>query len=318
MANTLLSVCLITYNQEKFIRNAIESILMQKVNFDWELIIADDCSTDGTREILKEYKEKHPDIIKLILQKKNVGPAKNHIELISTPKSKYIALCDGDDYWTDSLKLQKQVDFLEANQDYVLCFHQIKILKNNGTIVDDFITKVPENYETIDTLAKLGNYIHTPTVVYRNIISEFPLDFKTAPIGDYFLYMLLAKSGKLGYLNESMAVYREGVGIWSKEADYFRNLNTAYTNALLVSSNSFDNHISLLLIDRINSFLKRFKREINVQDLNKINTCAKINESIYSHFLNENSDYNSENVNMKTSKELFKIIFLRIKKRLWK
>ena len=177
MTNTLLSVCLITYNHEKYIRNAIEGVLMQKVDFEWELIIADDCSTDGTQAILNEYKNKYPDFIKLILQEKNVGPAKNHIELITTPKSKYIALCDGDDYWTDPLKLQKQVDFLETNKDYVLCFHEVKILKPDGSVVNDFITKVPENYETIETLARLGNYIHTPTVVYRNILSKFPFVF---------------------------------------------------------------------------------------------------------------------------------------------
>ena len=116
----LLSVCLITYNHENYIRQAIEGVLMQKVNFNWELIIAEDCSTDKTRDIILEYKKKHPDFIKLILQEKNVGPAKNWIELITKPNSKYIAYFEGDDYWTDPLKLQKQVGFLEANPDYVI------------------------------------------------------------------------------------------------------------------------------------------------------------------------------------------------------
>lgn len=211
----LLSVCLITYNHEKFIRQAIEGILMQKVDFDWELIIADDCSTDNTREIIREYKQKYPNFIKLIFQDKNVGAAKNWMDLISSPKSKYIAYLEGDDYWTDPLKLQKQVDFLESNPDYVLCFHEINILKLDGEIVDDFITKVPENYESIETLARLGNYIHTPSIVFRNVIKEFPFEFEFSPIGDYFLYLILAEHGKLKFLEEKMAVYRYGVGVFS-------------------------------------------------------------------------------------------------------
>ena len=112
MEAPLLSVCLITYNHNKYIREAIESILMQKVNFTWELIIADDFSTDGTREIVLEYKEKYPDFIKLILQEKNVGATRNWIDLIIAPKSKYIAYFEGDDYWTNPYKLQKQRDFI--------------------------------------------------------------------------------------------------------------------------------------------------------------------------------------------------------------
>ena len=103
----LLSVCLITYNHVNFIKQAIDGVLMQKVDFAWELIIADDFSTDGTREILLEYKNKYPDFIKLILQEKNVGSAQNLIDLITVPISKYITYFDGDDYWIDPLKLQK-------------------------------------------------------------------------------------------------------------------------------------------------------------------------------------------------------------------
>ncbi|MFE3846680.1 glycosyltransferase [Flavobacterium sp. LB3P45] len=317
MNTPLLSVCLITYNHENYIRQAIESVLMQKVNFDWELIIAEDCSTDTTRAIVLEYKEKYPDFIKLILQEKNVGPAKNWKNLIETPKSKYIAYFEGDDYWTDPLKLQKQIDFLEFNPDYVLCFHQVNLLKPNGEIVDDFITKVPENYETIETLARLGNYIHTPSVVFRNIIISFPTEFEQSPMGDYFLYMLLAQDGKLKYLKEKMAIYREGVGIWSAKSEYLRNLNTAYTHALIVSCNHFDNPVSLVLLDRISLFLKAYENQIGKENLNLLNTCTKVNDCIYNYFLNKNKTNLSETIQMKSSKELIKEVLLRIKKRLW-
>ncbi len=250
MKTPLLSVCLITYNHEKFIRQAIDGVLMQKVDFEWELIIAEDCSTDSTRAIVLEYKEKYPDFIKLILQEKNVGAAKNWMDLITTPKSKYIAYFEGDDYWTDPLKLQKQVDFLEANPDYVLCFHPISVLKTNGDIVDDFITKVPENYETIETLARLGNYIHTPSVVFRNVIKEFPFEFSQSPIGDYFLYMLLAEHGKLKYLEDNMAVYRYGVGI-------FPSLDNI--NARIVSNQFYSCLLSYLVDENLKKIILQRK-----------------------------------------------------------
>jgi len=139
----------------------------------------------------------------------------NFIFTLKKAQNKYIALCEGDDYWTDSFKLKKQIDFLESEDDYVLCFHKVNILKTDGKIVEDFITKVPDNYESIQTLAQKGNYIHTPSVVFRNIIKDFPFEFELSPVGDYFLYMLLAEKGKLKYIEETMAVYRYGVGIHS-------------------------------------------------------------------------------------------------------
>lgn len=128
--SVLISVCLITYNHAAFIRQAIEGVLMQKIDFPWEFIIADDKSTDGTTDILLEYQKKYPRLIKLLLQEKNVGPGKNWMDLISAPKGKYIAYIEGDDYWTDNYKLQKQVNFIEANPSYSICWTQYDILKN--------------------------------------------------------------------------------------------------------------------------------------------------------------------------------------------
>ena len=125
MSISLLSVCLSTYNHVKYIREAIDGVLMQKVNFSWELIIADDFSTDGTREIVLSYKEKYPEFIKLVLQEKNVGALRNWFDLLNVPASKYIAYFEGDDYWTDSYKLQRQVDFLEKNEDYGLVWTDV-------------------------------------------------------------------------------------------------------------------------------------------------------------------------------------------------
>ncbi|WP_223709156.1 glycosyltransferase [Flavobacterium potami] len=225
---------MITYNHSKFIEQTIESIMNQTTNFDYKLFIGEDFSSDDTRAICKRLKYKYPDKIDLFLNDTNLGANVNARQIFKAcfeSGAKYVALCEGDDYWIDPLKLQKQVDFLEDNKDYVLCFHPIKILKQDGEIVDDFITNVPQDYETIETLARLGNYIHTPSVVFRNVIKELPFEFQLTPIGDYFLYIILAQYGKLKCLEEKMAVYRYNVGVISKMS----NLDIANNNVKMYS-----------------------------------------------------------------------------------
>lgn len=231
----LVSICCATYNHKLYIAKAIEGFLFQITKFNFEIVIHDDASTDGTSNIIKEYAAKHKNIVAIMqptnLMSKGINPTADHI--FSKAKGKYIALCDGDDYWTDPYKLQKQVDLLEANPEYVACFHDVKILETNGDIVNDYITTVPNNYETILNLAEYGNYIHTPSILFRNILNVFPKEFHDSPVGDYFLYMLLAEHGKYFYFNEPMAVYRNGVGIWSGRSELFRYKNTIKTFALL-------------------------------------------------------------------------------------
>ncbi len=214
----LLSVCLITYNHEKYIREAIDGVLMQKVNFTWEFIIADDFSTDGTREIVLEYKEKYPDFIKLILQEKNVGASQNFIDLITAPKSKYIAYFEGDDYWTDPLKLQKQIDFLEANPEYAICFHPVNIIYVNTKKANHFR---PNNQQTTTTIKDLlkKNFIHTSSAMLRNrIFDNFPDWFNKVKIGDWPLFLLVSKYGNIGFIPDVMSVYRKhSGGVWSNQ-----------------------------------------------------------------------------------------------------
>jgi glycosyltransferase involved in cell wall biosynthesis len=216
MKEPLLSVCLITYNHINYIRQAIDGVLIQKVNFTWELIIADDFSTDGTRDIVLEYKEKYPDFIKLILQEKNVGAAKNWTELISSPKSKYIAYFEGDDYWTDPYKLQKQIDFLETNVDYSFCFHPTLNLDAESKIFNKTELFPNETYSIEDLITNI--YIRTGSIVYRNINQSELVDFISKfQVGDYPLFFFLAKHGKIGYIKDYMSVYRiHSNGIWNK------------------------------------------------------------------------------------------------------
>jgi glycosyltransferase involved in cell wall biosynthesis len=222
--NPMVSVCVTTYNHEKFIHQTLDGILMQHVQFPYEIVVAEDHSKDTTREIVVAYQKQHPDKIRLRLACENLyslgyspsGTARAQC------RGKYIALCEGDDYWTDPLKLQKQVDFLEANPGYALCFHAVKIYQHNsGEFVDDYITPdVPETTDIYDLARR--NFIHTPSVMHRkdNILKSCADDFFYKQSGDYFLHMVNAQYGKIKKIADIMAVYRvHDGGIWSQLKD---------------------------------------------------------------------------------------------------
>lgn len=202
----LVSVCLITYNHAEYIRESIESVLKQQVNFRFDLIIADDCSTDGTRDILIEFENRYPNQISLILQSSNVGAFKNWMDLLYYPESKYIAYLEGDDYWTDNFKLQRQVDFLESNTNYAGISHQSTIL-NQGNEEGYFKNDVNEILSIHDLIQ--GRPIHTNTLVFRREVLDL---LKKAPYhysGDRLLYFCIAGLGKFKFLPESMSIYRK-------------------------------------------------------------------------------------------------------------
>jgi glycosyltransferase involved in cell wall biosynthesis len=203
-----VSIVTITYNQENYIREALESFVIQKTNFPFEVIIADDCSTDDTVRIIEEYAEKYPTIIKPILRKKNIGAVANSIESLKAAKGHYIALCEGDDYWTDESKLQKQVDFLEANKKYDVCFHKTRVIFEGGeeeTVEYPFRT---DNFSVADLIE--GNFIQTNSVMYRR--QEYSgLSNKVFPF-DWYLHLYHAQTGGIGYINETMSVYRRHAG----------------------------------------------------------------------------------------------------------
>ena len=224
MTTPLLSVCLITYNHVKYIKQAVEGVLIQEVDFVIELIIADDFSTDGTRDILLEYKNKYPKLITLILQEKNVGPARNWIDLITSPKSKYIAYFEGDDYWTDPLKLKKQVTFLENNENFTLVFHNAFVKHENVEGKDHSFCGSMQDTTTIKDVIKSW-YIPSVSMVFRKDgILPLPLWFETIYNGDYALHLMLATKGEIKYLNETMGVYRKNSGALSGSYSTIKNI----------------------------------------------------------------------------------------------
>lgn len=212
-----VSVVMITYNHERFIAQAIESVLMQKADFDFELVIGDDCSTDKTREIILEFKKNYPDKIRLLLREKNVGMHKNFTLAYQTCQSEYVAFLDGDDYWTSPNKLQEQVDFMESNPECSICFHDVTIFneaeKRETGVICSTISKEILTIEDI----LVNNYLHTSSILLRScLIREFPDWFYTVMNADNALYILFAQHGKIGYINKVMAAYRvHSAGVWS-------------------------------------------------------------------------------------------------------
>lgn len=209
MESPVVSVVMITYAHEKFIAQAIESILMQECSFPVELIIANDFSPDNSNAIIELYSSKLPAnfSLKYLNREKNWGMMPNFLDALRQASGRYIAICEGDDFWTDSKKLQKQVDFLEANPEYSICFHAVNIVYENGII--PFFKDVNEATPETNTIFDLfhHNIIHTMSVLYRNV-KDLPNWMETAYPGDWPLHIINATHGKIKFLNENMASYR--------------------------------------------------------------------------------------------------------------
>lgn len=204
----VVSVCMITYNHENYIKQAIEGVLMQQTSFPIELIIGEDCSTDNTRKICIEYQAKYPDIVRLILPEKNLGIKRNFIETMQAAKGNYIALCEGDDYWTDPLKLQKQVDFLEINPDYRLSFHKVDVISEGVQQTDLYQHLEEREYFATEIFEKWT--VPTCSILFRN---NFKLKWnKNILFGDIFLFLSILEHGKAYCHNFLGAAYRRNIG----------------------------------------------------------------------------------------------------------
>lgn len=218
---TMVSVLCLAYNHEKYIRDALESFVNQKTNFEFEIIINDDCSTDNTAKIIKEYEKKYPNIVKPIYQKENqYSKGRELIVEILLPKAKgkYFALCEGDDYWVDENKLQKQVDFLEQNIDYSLCVSNATIVDINNKKIGQIKTIKTDGDLTCEEVINGGggfistNSIMAPMKYAKNLPSYFN-DFSI----DYLWQIYLASCGKSYCFSQDMVAYRANVeGSWTE------------------------------------------------------------------------------------------------------
>lgn len=243
-----VSIVMITYNHEKFIKQAIEGVLMQQCNFKVELIIANDNSPDETDKIILEVIKNHPNSswVKYTNHSKNKGMMNNFIWSLGKAQGKYIALCEGDDYWTDPLKLQKQVDFLEANKDYSLCFTNRINYNQNTKIFEKSkpIDKFDFSFKEYLDKAKNGIITATATSMFRtNIFNTFDLNefiyyLKNSFAGDTFLFSIILTTGKGKILKDITTVYRiTGKGASSKFTNPIRYKIRMVTLSFLLDKN---------------------------------------------------------------------------------
>lgn len=212
----LVSVSVITYNHEKYIRQCLDGILMQNVNFPYEILVHDDASPDGTADIIREYEAKYPDIIKPIYQTENqYSQGKDASKFnFDRARGKYLAFCEGDDYWTEPGKLQKQVDFLERHPGYIGTVHRVKAINEHGETLDiPGFTDVVEHVFTIDEYAGCTLPSQLASLVMRNVF--LTLDPRTSDLfysckanGDERLSLLLVMMGDIYCFSEDMSVYR--------------------------------------------------------------------------------------------------------------
>ena len=230
-----VSVVVAAYNEEKYIGHTLESVISQKVDFDYEILVGDDCSSDGTAAVIREYAKKYPDIVVPFIREKNLGMTGNSLDLINRAQGEYIALVEGDDYWIDENKLQKQVTFLDANKEYVACFGLC-------IIVDEMDIRHRELEQQSGFLKKGGDYTvrdfeeyllpgQTATSMYRT--AEFHemfnqlmnSDFDMSRFIDRHMVLMMMARGKLYNSGEEIAAYRyvmkKSSGSWSSKNDYY-------------------------------------------------------------------------------------------------
>ena len=239
MGNKKVSVVIATYNQEKYIRHTLESVVNQKTNFEFEALVGDDCSTDGTAAVVREFAEKYPDIIVPFIREKNLGMGGNTADLVFRTKGEYVAFIEGDDYWIDDHKLQKQVDFLDSHQDYVACFGLCQI-------VDENEVRQPDREQYSGFMKEGGEYTvkafqdyllpgQTATSLYRKVgyaklqekITKIDVDPRF--LIDRSQVLLMLSVGKMYNMGEYFAAYRyvlnANSGSWSSKNDYYSKEN---------------------------------------------------------------------------------------------
>jgi len=240
----VVSICCTTYNHEKYIADALDSFLMQKTSFPIEILIHDDASTDNTASIIEKYEKKYPKIIKPIYQVENqYSKGKKPLRdfIIPLVRGKFIATCEGYDFWIDNKKLQKQVEFLESNQDYIMCFHKVKVVDTNKNPLGRYIGLSNEGSKEISVKdAATGGVVHVSSRLIKSDFYKKPIPkwIDNAKHGDYAFALYITAEGKVFYIDEIMSAYRKGVENsmmtnfrenYSKENDIKYHLNRIET-----------------------------------------------------------------------------------------
>ena len=216
-----VTVLVTTYNHEKFIAQALDSVLMQRTNFDYDVVVIEDYSTDGTRSIVIDYQRAYPDRIRLVLAQTNERSNRTLAREFQASAARYIAWLDGDDFWTSPHKLQKQVDFMEAHSEYSLCFHNVRVFYEDGSRKSWNHNRDDQQVDlTLEDLWVSNPIAGCSPMFRKDLVGEIPDWYCTNIWGDWPLYILSAQRGKIGYLDEVMGAYRvHSGGLWSGLSD---------------------------------------------------------------------------------------------------
>lgn len=213
---------MVTYRHAEFIAQAIESVLMQEADFPVELVIGEDKSPDDTRQIVARYVRRHPEKVRLLARPENLG-VRNFVETYRACRGKYVAMLEGDDYWTSPEKLRVQVEALDTHPDWVICFHAVRHFRQDGSapaIVS------PQGWKEVSTLDDLleKNVLPACSVMFRNgVLRDFPEWFLSLIPGDWPLWVMLARHGNVGYIDREMAAHRlHRGGLWTGRDDLYR------------------------------------------------------------------------------------------------
>ncbi len=280
-----VSVSLLAYNHGPFIEQALNSILLQQVNFEYEIVIGEDCSQDNTREIVLNYQRKNPDKIRIFLSKKPLNDGKsgrlNFVRNLKACRGEYVALLDGDDFWTSPFKLQKQVHFLDNHPECSICFHPVvnlfEIEDKEERVV--YPPKKKDLYTVEDLLE--SNFIAACSAMFRNgLLGEFPDWYFRIPMGDWPLHILNSLHGTIGYLDEVMSVYRvHRKGLWSSRGSIRKHLDDAKAYQI------FCNHLGKQYLKLLKSQMsKRYyeagifyeQRQEKIQALSNLVRCVMV------------------------------------------
>ncbi|MBR6638862.1 MAG: glycosyltransferase [Muribaculaceae bacterium] len=245
-----VSVIMVTYNQEKYINEAIRSVVLQKFDYPYEIIIGDDCSTDRTLEYSQKWQAKYPNLIRIIQRDKNIGIQRNYIDTYNQCRGEYIAICEGDDFWSSKHKLRRQVEYMDTHKNCNICFHRVinyYMANNSKSLSNGKGTKINSD---INDLAK-SNYITNLSVMYRrNVINKLPEWLTEIASPDYVIHMLHASTGNIHYINKPMAVYRQHAkGIWGSNIKEKQLLISINSRKYLIAHFSQDKTISRNLIN---------------------------------------------------------------------
>lgn len=302
----IVSIKCLVYNHAPYIRQCLDGFVMQKTNFRFEAIVHDDASTDGTQDIIREYEKKYPDIIKPIYEVENQyrkGTLRAIMDNAVSESSKYIAICEGDDYWTDPYKLQKQVDFLEGHSEYTMTCHRVKCFSESDQkfIREDYCYEKSQDIRVKDIIYRTGLFIPTCSIIYRKEVKDNYPDYCTkCLVGDYPLQIMCAMKGKTYYFNDLMGIYRVnnnnswmGKQVWRKfskervevirsQLNMFKGFAKDYPQWEKQFHNKEVDHILRFMPSKIGVSQEDYKKYVEefVEEINKFTLLEKLDMKI--------------------------------------